>query len=83
MIKRTDSTASWVIKDTSRAVANADGYTLLADASDAEYGPPSALIDELSNGFKCRSSAGDTNANNGVYLYLAFADSPFKTSNAR
>ena len=83
MIKRTDSTGSWNLKDTTRAVYNADGYTLLAEAADAEYGPSNTLIDELSNGFKCRSTSAGINANNGVYLYLAFADSPFKTATAR
>lgn len=40
-------------------------------------------IDLVSNGFKIRSNSSDYNASGNTYLYLAFAESPFKTSNAR
>ena len=43
-------------------------------------------IDILSNGFKCRSTGGQDliNFNNTWnYVYMAFAENPFKISNAR
>jgi hypothetical protein len=35
-------------------------------------------IDFLSNGFKLRTSNGDVN--NGTYIYICFAESPFVNS---
>tara|TARA_Y100001937_G_scaffold127576_1_gene200233 strand:+ start:188 stop:3115 length:2928 start_codon:yes stop_codon:yes gene_type:complete len=40
-------------------------------------------LDFLSNGFKLRNSDGSFNGNGGVYIFLAFAKSPFKNSRAR
>ena len=40
-------------------------------------------IDLVSNGFKIRSNSSDYNASGDTYIYLAIAESPFKTSNAR
>ena len=39
--------------------------------------------DLVSNGYKSRATSGNVNTNGGTYLYLAFAESPFKTANAR
>ena len=39
--------------------------------------------DYLSNGFKFRTSDGNVNGSSKTYIYLAIAESPFKTSNAR
>jgi hypothetical protein len=36
--------------------------------------------DFLSNGFKILSSAAAFNADNGVYIYAAFAENPFVSS---
>ncbi len=83
MIKRTDDVGEWVIKDTTRSPYNADGNTLLANRSDAEYGSGNTAIDELSNGFKCRTTSASANASGGTYIYMAFASNPFKYSLAR
>ena len=40
-------------------------------------------IDFLSNGFKLRNASNLDNNSSGTYIYLAFAESPFKYSNAR
>ena len=37
-------------------------------------------VDFYSNGFKMRSSNGDTNESGGTYIYAAFAENPFVTS---
>jgi hypothetical protein len=80
MIKRTDSTSDWYIWDTARDTYNVVTNTLLADTSGAETSATS--IDDLSNGFKCRS-ATVVNASGGTYIYAAFAENPFKNSLAR
>jgi hypothetical protein len=80
MIKRTDSASDWYIWDTKRDTYNVVTNTLLADTSGAETSATS--IDDLSNGFKCRS-ATVVNASGGTYIYMAFAESPFKYSLAR
>ena len=80
MVKRTDSTSDWYIWDTKRDTYNVVTNTLEANTSDAEASATS--IDDLSNGFKCRS-ATVVNASGGTYIYMAFAESPFKYSLAR
>ena len=40
-------------------------------------------VDFLSNGWKTRTTLAGTNGSGNEILYLAFAESPFKTSNAR
>jgi hypothetical protein len=80
MVKRTDSTSDWYIWDTARDTYNVVTNTLLADTSGAETSATS--IDDLSNGFKCRS-ATVVNASGGTYIYATFAENPFKNSLAR
>jgi hypothetical protein len=40
-------------------------------------------MDFLSNGFKLRLTSAAWNASGGTYIYMAFAEHPFKTSNGR
>ena len=85
MIKSIDNTYNWVIQDRERFGGINSGATdknLAANSSSAE--PSSASfsgnqIDYLSNGFKLRSNAGNTNASE-TYIYMAFAESPFVSS---
>ena len=74
----------WVIYDSVRSTYNAVGNVLEANQSQAEVtGTGRGLpIDFLSNGFKHRESYAENNSNT-TYIYLAFAESPFKYSNAR
>ena len=86
MIKRTDSANSWFIHDTSRDTYNGAYHLLYTDGSAAEvtYG---VSLDILSNGFKLQTAgspyANGFNASGGSYIYLAFAEMPFKYANAR
>jgi len=41
------------------------------------------MMDFVSNGFKHRTDHVSTNGNGGTYMYMAFAEQPFKFSNAR
>ena len=81
LIKRTDAANDWLLFDNKRDVDNVASLRLFPNQSYADY--TSARIDILSNGFKARATTNDTNANGGTYIYMAFAESPFKTANAR
>ena len=87
MIKRTDTTASWYIYDFARLLYNPLGslnQPLLADTTGAEGGADASwYIDGLSNGFKLKNASNFDNASGGTYIYMAFAENPFKYSNAR
>lgn len=85
IIKRTESAARWNIYDSVRDTNN-DGDWQVLDASDSVGESTlsgSDDLDFLSNGFKPRRSATNFNASSGSYIYLAFAEQPFKYSNAR
>lgn len=81
MLKRTDSTSDWRIYDSSRTPSNADDNVLAANTSAAED-TASGAIDVLSNGLKFRD-AGANNVSSATYIYMAFAENPFKYANAR
>jgi len=86
MIKNTQTDGyNWVIQDTKRFGGINSGATdknLAANDSSAEPSSGSFAgneIDFLSNGFKLRSTAGNTNAAQS-YIYMAFAEHPFVSS---
>jgi len=77
------NTQSWNITDTARLNYNLNDLRLLANSSGAEEDRgASDGIDMLSNGFKLRSTATIINSANN-FIYIAFAETPFKYSNAR
>ena len=81
MMKDTD-TGDWLIYDTSRNLYNLSGSYLQPNNADAE-GTESNGIDILSNGFKQRNTFSNLNASGNTYIYMAFAENPFKNSIAR
>jgi hypothetical protein len=81
MVKRTDSAEGWYIQDSARNTYNATDRYLQAESSAAGYSANPK--DFLSNGFKIRNTYGGQNASGGTYIYMAFAENPFKYSNAR
>ena len=83
MIKRTDSTQNWPIVDTSRDTYNIANKRLFANLSDAEDTGITNYLDLLSNGFKCRDGNVSYNASGGTYIYMAFAEHPFKYATGR
>jgi len=84
MIKRYDAAGGWRLTDNVRDPYNFVYHRLYADTNAAEYTSDTAhMTDHVSNGFKVRDTNTVFNASSGDYLYLAFAESPFKTSNAR
>jgi len=84
LFKRSDASGNyWTIRDTARNPSNESQLSLYPNVSDAEATSSTGGIDILSNGFKLRGAASDGNTNGGTYIYMAFAESPFKYSNAR
>ena len=81
MVKNTTGGNSWTIMDNKRDVDNPTALQLFADLSNADYSATG--IDILANGFKCRTTAGELNLNNNNYIYLAFAEAPFRNARAR
>lgn len=82
MIKRTDSADSWYTFDNARETFNEIQTHLRADLTNAES-TLSNGFDFISNGFKMRTSASKLNASAGTYIFIAFAESPFKTARSR
>ena len=82
MTKKTSSTSNWTIIDSTRSEYNDPDDNLQANTSVAEF--ENTRYDILSNGFKMRRGAsGDTNTSGATYIYIAFAETPFKYSNGR
>ena len=81
MIKNATGTGGWEIHDNKRVGYNPADETLDANTTAAEA--TGNDLDILSNGFKVRNTYGTSNTSSSNYIYLAFADQPFKYSNAR
>ena len=82
LYKRSDTTGNWRIQDTVRDTNNdGNSYELFPHLSNAEASSP--RFDILSNGFKAIDNISDTNALGGTYIYMTFAENPFKNSLAR
>ena len=79
--KRRDGSSSWYIYDNKRNTYNVVNKELNSNnnQSEATY----TTMDFCSNGFKLRTSNDAFNYNNYNYIYLAFAESPFKYSRAK
>jgi hypothetical protein len=81
MIKSVDSTHQWHILDDKRSPENIVDKYFNADGSSAEL--TYSFADFTANGIKIRNNGASINTNGGTYIFLAFAESPFKHSNAR
>jgi hypothetical protein len=81
IVKRTDSTGNWIMYDNKRPEYNSP-YYLLPNTSFGGDGSDNP-IDFLSNGFKLKTAGGGNNVSSGSYIFLAFAEAPFKSANAR
>ena len=84
LCKNIDAVEGWELWDNKRDPYNVTSIKLSPDTTDAEYtaNETTYAIDFLSNGVKLRTSYSAVNASN-TFLYVAFAESPFKYSNAR
>ncbi len=77
----TGSNNSWVIYDSSRNSTNMVNNRLRADLSNIE--DTHNGVDFLSNGFKLRDAGSSSTNASQTYIFMAFAESPFQTANAK
>ena len=82
-IKRRDSADSWFTYDSAREPTNQLDTALFPNGTDGDYSNSALRLDFLSNGFKITGTTTGINSNDNKYLYMAFAETPFKYANAR
>ena len=83
MVKNASTgSTNWRLYDNKRPAYNSANLVLYPSTSGAEAGTGHP-VDLDSNGVKIRGTWTEVNTNGDTYIYLAFAESPFKTSNAR
>lgn len=70
----------WLVWDSVRTTYNIKGKYFLVDLSNAE--DTFDAIDFVSNGFKIRVNHPAVNTSGTTYIYMAFAENPFKNANA-
>ena len=80
IVKRIDTANDWNMQDTKRSL-NGEDKILQANNNDNEKVDQGYSIDKLSNGFKCRASGTETNADGGTYIYMAFGQSIVGSNN--
>ena len=80
IVKRATDTQDWVIYDNKRDVDNEVRQRLFPNTRGAESDYNG--MDFLSNGFKIRINSSQLNYN-ADYIFMAFAENPFKYSTAR
>ena len=85
MIKQSSASGeNWTMYDSLRNPYNSTNSVLFADTSSAEFTSTSYVpIDLVSNGFKIRTDGAGRNSNGATYIYMAFAENPFKNALAR
>ena len=87
MYKRSDTTGNWLIDDNVTQAFNPDSNYWVAETADLQgdttTNTAGHVFDMYSNGFKMRNTNSARNASGGLYVYMAFADIPFKFANAR
>jgi hypothetical protein len=84
IIKTTSASFDWVILDTERNPYNLVHDVLYPSLANAEADATTyASFDAVANGFKLRNAHQYTNYNGYNYIYMAFAENPFKNSTAR
>ena len=80
MAKKASDTGGWQLRDNKRTPAgNLTNNLLYANASSAEQTTDG--VDFLSNGWKLKNSAGDSNASGATYIFMAFGQTLVGTNN--
>jgi hypothetical protein len=82
LYKKSSSTSDWWMFDATRNTYNVVNAYLFPNLSNAEG--TENWFDFTANGLKMRDRTDvNTNGNGSTYIYMAFAESPFKYANAR
>ena len=82
LTKSITASSAWRINDAARNPFNGVNGSLFPSTS-ADEDTSAVRMDFISNGFKLRVGSGSHPNASTTYLYLAFAESPFKFANAR
>jgi hypothetical protein len=78
------SGGNWNIEDDGRSPTNPVTVSLRANTNEADLTTSQGqIVDLLSNGFKVKNTSGQHNTSGATYVYVAFAENPFKTARAR
>lgn len=80
IIKKTSAVDDWLIFDNKRAGYDPAVYRLFPNSTSAETSGTNNTIQFTSNGFKIRFHGGSMNTSGGTYIYMAFAESSFVSS---
>jgi len=80
MLKKTTGLGSHLIFDHKRPGYNGTGHRLYANDTDGEDTGTGDSIDILSNGFKVRGGSTSVNDDGETFVYTAFAEQPFVSS---
>ena len=84
LAKNVSGSFNWFIADSARATSNPFDELLYPNTSDAETTSGSSdNISFNSNGFTIEGSGNTVNQSGSTFVYLAFAEHPFKTARAR
>jgi len=85
MVKASSAGGEWYVLDSKRDTHNLTQNRLFPNSSAIESASTTnGPVDFLSNGFKARStSTNNNNASGQTYIFVAFAEQPFKYANAR
>jgi hypothetical protein len=83
MVKCTTVAENWGVVDNTRSVINPATKALFPNSSEVEQDNAINSIDFNSNGFKIRSADGRWNQSGATYIFIAFAEHPFKYSTAK
>ena len=83
LLKGISTAEDWYIHDSTRNTYNVVDLRIEPNSSLAEVQSAVTVLDFLSNGFKLRTSNGGWNGSGSTYIYAAYAENPFKNSNAR
>ena len=84
IFKRTSGTGGWIIHDNKRSESNGGNPLrkyLAAHNNSAEGTDDYFTIDIVSNGFKLRSTDGESNSSGETYVYMAFGQSLVGSNN--
>ena len=83
LLKCTSSGENWTVHDNKRNTYNVTNTALYPNYNYADDSADAVAMDFVSNGFKFRFGDRKQNGGSATYVYLAFAETPFKYSNAR
>ena len=74
---------NWWIFDNKRNTSNVVKNRIFPSLNNVEGAVNADSLDFVSNGFKIRGSGNFMNENNNTFVYIAFAETPFKYATAR